>query len=172
MVGDHGYGTGDQDLAAVTLDALRTRGLSLAVAESCTGGLVGERVTRIPGSSDVFLGGVIAYANQLKEGLLQVRPDTLATSGAVSEACVREMATGVCQTTGAEVGVAVTGVAGPSGGTQEKPVGTVWFGFQVNGSQDAVRVIFPGARREIQARAAQFALHGVLRRVRLVGPTS
>lgn len=166
VVGDYCYGTGDDDLAGVLLAEMRSRGLTLAVAESCTGGLVGARLTAVPGSSAVFAGGVIAYANDLKTGLLGVSGDTVAGHGAVSEAVVLEMARGARSVTGAGVAVAVTGIAGPDGGSEEKPVGTVWFGFAAGETVDAVRVIFPGSREDIRARAAQFALHGVWRRVR------
>ncbi len=165
----HVYGTGDDDLAAVLLAECRRRGLTLAVAESCTGGLIGSRVAAVSGASDVFLGGVIAYANEVKSGLLDVPPTVLAEHGAVSEPVVRAMVDGVLRRTGASVAVAITGIAGPDGGTAEKPVGTVWFGFGANGAIDAVRVGLPGSRHDVQARAAQAALHGLWRRVTGVG---
>jgi competence/damage-inducible protein CinA-like protein len=164
----HVYGTGDDDLAAVLLAECRRRGLTLAVAESCTGGLIGSRVAAVPGASDVFLGGVIAYANEVKAGLLDVPPTVLAEHGAVSEPVVRAMVEGALRRTGASVAVAITGIAGPDGGTAEKPVGTVWFGFGANGAVDAVRVGLPGSRHDVQARAAQAALHGLWRRVTAV----
>ena len=170
IVGDHCYGTGDDDLAAVLLERMRASRLTLAVAESCTGGMVGERITAIPGSSEVFLGGVIAYADDVKQGLAGVAAATIAAHGAVSEAVVREMAAGVAQRTGADIVVAVSGVAGPGGGSEAKPVGTVWFGFAVRGAVDAQRVIFPGSRADIRGRAAQFALHGAWRRAGSAGP--
>lgn len=164
VTGDHCYGTGDDDLAAVLLDRLRASGHSLAVAESCTGGLIGERVTNIAGSSDVFVGGVLAYANDLKTAMLDVDPTTIAQHGAVSAAVATEMVAGVARRTGADFAVAVTGVAGPGGGSEDKPVGTVWFGFSARGAVDVIRVGFPGTRADIRGRAAQFALHGLLRR--------
>ena len=164
VTGDHCYGTGDDDLAAVLLDRLRAGGLTLAAAESCTGGMIGERVTNVAGSSDVFLGGVIAYANELKTGLLGVNPETVAGHGAVSAAVVTEMVAGVAERTGADLAVAVTGVAGPGGGSEDKPVGTVWFGFSARGAVDAIKVGFPGTRADIRGRASQFALHGLWRR--------
>lgn len=162
----HVYGRGDDDLAAVLLQELRARELTLAVAESCTGGLVGSRVTAIPGASDVFLGGVIAYHNALKRDLLGVPEDLVERHGAVSAPVVEAMASGACRRTGATTALAVTGIAGPGGGSEAKPVGTVWLGFAVGGRVDAVRVGLPGSRLEIQARAAQASLHGLLRRVR------
>jgi nicotinamide-nucleotide amidase len=165
-IGDHCYGTGDTDLASVLLQELEARGDHLSVAESCTGGMVGERITRIPGSSKVFQGGVIAYDNAIKRDMLRVPPSALEAHGAVSEAAVLTMAEEVARQTGATVAVSVSGVAGPDGGTEEKPVGTVWFGFFVRGAVDSQRVGFPGSRQEIRSWAAQFALHGLLRRVR------
>lgn len=161
----HVYGRGEDNLAAVLLEELRARGLTLAVAESCTGGLVGSRVTAIPGASDVFLGGVIAYHNALKRDLLGVPEDLCEQHGVVSGPVAEAMAAGACRLTGATVAVAVTGIAGPGGGSETKPVGTVWLGFAVEGRVDALRVGLPGSRLEIQARAAQAALHGLLRRV-------
>ena len=164
IVRDHGYGTGEADLAAVLLDRLRAGHLTMAVAESCTGGMIGARITDIPGSSDVFLGGIIAYANEVKLGLLGVDPAELEREGAVSESVVRAMAAGAASATGADLAVAVTGVAGPGGGSDAKPVGTVWFGFAVRGQVDTQRVGFPGTRADIRGRASQFALHGLWRR--------
>jgi nicotinamide-nucleotide amidase len=164
VVKDHGYGTGDDDLAAALLQRLRERRLTVAVAESCTGGLIGERITAVPGSSDGFLGGVIAYANGVKTGLLGVDPALLERDGAVSESVAGAMAAGVARITGADLAVAVTGVAGPGGGSESKPVGTVWFGFSVNGTVDTLRIGFPGTREDIRGRASQAALHGLWRR--------
>jgi nicotinamide-nucleotide amidase len=169
VTGDHCYGEGETDLAAVVLEALRSRHLTLAVAESCTGGMVGARITNVPGSSDVFLGGTIAYHNDLKTGLLGVDPELIARDGAVSEGAVRAMAAGVVARTGASAAVAITGVAGPGGGSEEKPVGTVWFGFSVGGIVDSQRLGLPGTRADIRGRATQFALHGLLRRVTRLG---
>ena len=112
-------------------------GLKLAVAESCTGGLVGERLTNIPGSSDVFLGGVIAYHNDVKRKLLGVRAEDMERFGAVSEEVALQMAAGVRERLGADVGVSVTGIAGPGGGTPEKPVGLVWIA--IHGSDAKAR---------------------------------
>jgi nicotinamide-nucleotide amidase len=166
LLGDHCYGSGDDDLARLLLNELRARGLGLAVAESCTGGMVGERITAVPGSSAVFRGGVIAYSDDLKTDLLAVPIEVLRSQGAVSEATARHMAAGARDRTGAAVSVAVTGIAGPDGGTAEKPVGTVWFGFAVTGRVETQRVGFPGERHDVRARAAQFALWGLWRRVR------
>jgi nicotinamide-nucleotide amidase len=152
------YGEGDTDLAAIVLDAARSRGVRLAVAESCTGGLVGTRLTEIPGSSDVFVGGVIAYDNALKRDLLGVAAAVLETHGAVSEPVARAMVEGAAQRFGVRAAVAVTGIAGPSGGTETKPVGTVWVAWVVDGVVGSRRTLLPGSRHEIRARAAQAAL--------------
>ena len=157
-LGEAVYGEGTLDLAALVVDQLRARRLTLAVAESCTGGLLGARVTSVPGSSDVFLGGVIAYANSVKTALVGVGDDVLAAEGAVSEPVARRLATGARERTGAAVGVGITGVAGPGGGTPEKPVGMVWVAVDVSGTVDAVRLMLWGNREEIRFRATQSAL--------------
>jgi nicotinamide-nucleotide amidase len=164
VIPEHVYGEGTVDLAEVVLDRCRAAGLTIAVAESCTGGLLGARLTAIPGSSDVVLGGVIAYANEVKTGLLGVDPAAIAEHGAVSEPVARAMARGARDRVGASVGIAVTGVAGPSGGTAEKPVGTVWLAVDIAGREPiAHRSYFIGDRAEIRFRAAQFALELVRR---------
>jgi nicotinamide-nucleotide amidase len=158
LLGRWCYGTEEDDLAAVVLDALRSRGLTLAVAESCTGGLVGARLTAIPGASDVFVGGVIAYADTLKTGLLSVAHELLAAHGAVSEQVASAMAGGAMDRFATNAAVAVTGVAGPSGGSDEKPVGTVWLAARVGEKEHAICRRFPGQRSEVRHRAAQSAL--------------
>jgi nicotinamide-nucleotide amidase len=119
------YGAGDDSLAAVVLALLRARGETLAVAESCTGGGIGAALAAIPGASDVFLGGVIAYANSVKQQLLGVPAGALQAHGAVSDPVALAMAAGARRSTGATWAIAVTGIAGPGGGSQEKPVGLV-----------------------------------------------
>ena len=159
VIGSHVYGEDCSDLAAALLDTLRERGLKIAVAESCTGGMLGMRLTAIPGSSDVVLGGVMAYANAVKESLLGVRAATLALHGAASEETAREMATGVRERLGSDVGVAITGVAGPGGGTTEKPVGTVCLGLDVHGAVRSMRTTLIGDRDEIRRRGTQAAIN-------------
>ena len=156
--GEHYYGDDDTDLAGVVLDALRRQRHRLGVAESCTGGMVAERVTNIPGSSDTFIGGVVAYADVIKTAALKVPLETLAAHGAVSEATVRAMAEGAQRLFSVDSGLAVTGIAGPGGGTPEKPVGTVWLAARVHTETRAVQRVFPGDRDEIRRRAAQAAL--------------
>jgi nicotinamide-nucleotide amidase len=165
VVGDAVYGEDGADLAAVVLDLCREKGLTVGVAESCTGGLLGARLTAIPGSSDVVVGGVIAYSNALKVSLLGVPSTALADHGAVSEPVVRAMASGARSATGASIGVAITGIAGPGGGTEEKPVGTVWIASDVAGDVEARRLRLIGDRTEVRQRAAQAALEMVRRRV-------
>jgi nicotinamide-nucleotide amidase len=164
-VGKWIYGEEGDDLAAVVLAALRSRGLMLAVAESCTGGMLGARIAAIPGASDVFLGGVIAYENAVKMGELGVRAETLATHGSVSEQAACEMAAGVRAKLGAGVGVSITGIAGPDGGTAEKPVGTVCAAVDVRGGGRTFRRVLVGDREEIRKRATQAALDLVRRAI-------
>ncbi|HKW42335.1 MAG TPA: competence/damage-inducible protein A [Gemmatimonadales bacterium] len=162
--GEHAYGTDDADLAAVVLDRLRRGRHRLGIAESCTGGLVAERITNIPGSSDTFIGGVVAYADVIKTAALKVPLETLEAYGAVSEETVRAMAEGGQRLFSADCTIAVTGIAGPDGGTPEKPVGTVWLAARVHTTTRAVKRVLPGDRREIRARAAQAGLD-LLRRL-------
>jgi len=163
LLGDHVYGEGDQDLAAVVLDALRSRGLTLGLGESCTGGMVGTRLTAIAGSSDVFAGSVVCYANSAKVALLGVDPALIGAEGAVSEAVAEAMARGAAARFSAGAGIGITGIAGPGGGTEAKPVGTVCFGWVVGGTVDRGRYVFPGSRQEIRERATQYALHRLWR---------
>ncbi|MFL5618796.1 MAG: competence/damage-inducible protein A [Gemmatimonadaceae bacterium] len=165
VVGDAVYGEDATDLAAVVLDLCRDKRLTIGVAESCTGGLLGARLTAIAGSSDVVLGGVIAYSNELKSALLDVPPGLLAHQGAVSEPVVRAMASGARAATGASVGVGITGIAGPGGGTEEKPVGTVWIASDLEGVVESRRLRLIGDRAEVRQRAAQAALEMVRRRM-------
>lgn len=164
------YSEGQDDLPVVVGRKLRERGATLATAESCTGGMIGELMTAVPGSSAYFLGGVISYANEVKQQVLGVREQTLREHGAVSEACVREMAEGVRRLTGATYGVAVSGIAGPEGGSKDKPVGTVHLA--VAGPDEVVtrHLFWPGDReqvRRIAACAALNVLHKVLAPERL-----
>ncbi|HQR17027.1 MAG TPA: competence/damage-inducible protein A [Gemmatimonadales bacterium] len=166
--GEHAYGTGDTDLAELVLAELRRRRLRVAVAESCTGGLLGGRLTAVPGSSSQFVGGVIAYADEAKQRLLGVPGELLRAEGAVSGPVAREMAIGVAASLGAEVAVSITGIAGPDGGSAEKPVGTVWMGFRLPSGAEAIIRNLVGTREEIRGRAAQFALFELWRRLRIL----
>jgi nicotinamide-nucleotide amidase len=157
--GSHVYGEGDADLAALVLEQARRTGWTLGTAESCTGGLVAGRLTEIPGSSDVFIGSVVCYANRLKTELLDVSPALIEAHGAVSEPVARAMAEGACRRLGVDLAVAVTGIAGPGGGTPDKPVGTVWYAAADRNGTTARTSVALGTRREIRARAAQAALN-------------
>jgi len=164
-IGATAYGEGDEPLAAVVLRQLEREHVTLAVAESCTGGILGAKLTAVPGSSRVFLGGVVAYANDVKLGFAGVSADTLARDGSVSEAVAREMAAGVARAFGAGASIAITGIAGPDGGTAEKPVGTVWMAALWKTQVRAFTYIFPGDREDVRMRAAQWALDHLRRMV-------
>lgn len=157
------YGEDKDDLASILLERCRASGRTIAVAESCTGGLLGARITAIAGSSDVFLGGVIAYANQVKVRELGVPESDIEQHGAVSEAVVRAMAVGVRQKFGAHIGLAITGVAGPGGGTPDKPVGLVWICAAIGDRVEPRRIQSWGDRQEVRYRAAQAAMDLVRR---------
>ena len=129
LLGAQIYGFDDETIEAVVVRLLTKRKKTLALAESCTGGCLAHRVTNVPGASVVFVGGWVTYSNEAKQKFLGVRAKTLAAHGAVSEAVAREMAGGARQQTGADFAIAVTGIAGPGGGTKEKPVGTVFIGL-------------------------------------------
>jgi nicotinamide-nucleotide amidase len=158
VLGRSVYEIGSRDLAGVVLELCRRRGLRLATAESCTGGLVGELVTRVPGSSVSYVGGVVAYSNDVKLRLLGVDRAVLARHGAVSGPVARHMALGACRALGAELGIAVTGIAGPGGGTKQKPVGLVWTAVALGGKATARRHRFAGSRQAVRQRAAATAL--------------
>ncbi len=162
VIGQYVYGEGASDLAEVVLDLCRAEGLRVAVAESCTGGMLGARITAIPGSSDVFIGGVLAYENTTKIELLGVEPADVETHGAVSEAVAVAMARGVRDRLAADIGISITGIAGPGGGTPEKPVGTVWIALdgRVSGARG---LRLTGDRAEIRQRSVQAALDLVRR---------
>lgn len=164
--GEYAFAEGATDLAEVVLAAARAKQVMIATAESCTGGLVGGRLTAIPGSSDVVLGGVIAYANGIKTGALDVPATLIDTHGAVSEEVARAMAEGAAKRLGAELTVAVTGIAGPGGGSEAKPVGLTWFATHYQGETQSVKALLFGERDEIRARAAQLALDHLWRRLR------
>lgn len=139
-------------------ELLRQRGLRLAVAESCTGGLIGHRLTNVPGSSTYYLGSITAYAYEAKVRLLGVKWETLEKYGAVSAETVIEMARGVRQVLAADIGLAVSGIAGPGGGTPEKPVGLVWIGLSSPKTEFARRFLWKGDRLQNKALSAQQAL--------------
>ncbi len=162
-LGLHIYGTDHQTLPQVVGELLLEKQLHLSVAESCTGGLIGSRITTVPGSSTWFAGGVVAYSNQLKEILLDVDHALLTSHGAVSGQVARAMAARLAYRTGTPVSLSVTGIAGPGGGTPEKPVGTVYIGLFINNTVGDTLHHFSGTRQHIQQLSAQTALDTVRR---------
>ncbi len=141
---------------------LHERKIKLALAESCTGGLIGNRITDVPGSSEFFWGSVVAYAYEAKVSLLGVSWDTLNVHGAVSRETVLEMARGTRRVLNTDIGVSVSGIAGPGGGTDEKPVGTTWIGLAANDGEWAQLFHFSGERVQIKMAAADAALRLLL----------
>jgi nicotinamide-nucleotide amidase len=171
-IGESIYGQDDDDLARVLLDMCRANKLRIAVAESCTGGMLGARLTAIPGSSDVFEGGVIAYSNDVKTRELEVSEDLLREHGAVSEPVVRAMALGVRHAFDVDIALAITGVAGPGGGTEEKPVGLLWICAAIGDRVESRKIQSWGDRQEIRYRATQAAMELARRLVREQVPTA
>jgi nicotinamide-nucleotide amidase len=158
------FGRDDEDLGAAVGRLLRQSGKTFAVAESCTGGMISALLTDVPGSSDYFLGGLVSYANTAKEQMLGVSPETIEKYGAVSEEAAREMAEGAGSRFGADLAIAVTGIAGPDGGTEAKPVGTVWFALTDRGGPVfSKRRWFVGDRATVRRAAALHALELVRR---------
>jgi nicotinamide-nucleotide amidase len=153
-----------QAIEAIVLELARARGLTIATAESCTGGLVSGRLTSVPGSSEAFVGGLVAYDDRLKRDVLGVPAGVLERHGAVSAETAAAMATAVRRSLGADIGVSVTGVAGPGGGTPEKPVGLVFIHAQTPDASHGVELRLPGNREAVRRRAAASALH-LLRRL-------
>lgn len=141
---------------------LKERGLKLVAAESCTGGLIGSRITDIPGSSEYFLGSIVAYAYEAKVALLNVSWDTLNTQGAVSRETVLEMARGAIKQLKADIAIAVSGIAGPGGGTPQKPVGTTWIALNSSDGEWAKEFHFSGNREQNKAASATAALQMLL----------
>jgi nicotinamide-nucleotide amidase len=160
----HLFAQDERSVGEHVLALCRARGWTLATAESCTGGLVAARLTDVPGSSDVFVGGVVAYSNGVKERELGVPHETLERHGAVSPETAEAMATGARARLGAEVAVSVTGIAGPDGGTDEKPVGLVFVHAESPEAGRGIEFSFPGDRESIRARSTVVALH-LLRRL-------
>jgi PncC family amidohydrolase len=155
-----------QPFEAVVVASLAAAGRTLATAESCTGGLIATLVTDVAGSSTVFRGGFVAYSNEVKERVLGVPADVLEDHGAVSGPTVEAMARAARTRMGADIGVAVSGVAGPAGGTPGKPVGTVWIAWDDRGSVESSVRVFEGGRDKVRRAAAFEALDGVRRRCR------
>lgn len=169
--GAYVYGEGETTMEAVVGDLLKQRRLTIALAESCTGGLVGHRITNVPGSSTYLKGGVVAYADEIKQQSLGVRAETLAAHGAVSEATAIEMAGGARRVLGADLGLAVTGIAGPDGGTPDKPVGTVCFALVSATAAYHRRYQLWGNREWVKLLSSQIALDWVRRYLLGMDPT-
>jgi len=157
-LGGHLFATDERPLSEIVLDLLRARGWKGATAESCTGGMVAAALTDIPGCSDAFAGGVVAYSNELKHDLLGVPEDVLERHGAVSAESAAAMAAGARARLGADAAVSVTGIAGPGGGTEEKPVGLVYLHVSSPAGEDMRRMDIPGSRDAVRGRAATAAL--------------
>ncbi len=159
ILGESVYGRDKQRLEDVVVGLLREKGLTLSVAESCTGGLLANRITNVPGSSDVLEMGIVSYSNQSKSKLLGVPEDMIAERGAVSEEVAASMAEGVRRVSGSDVSVGITGIAGPTGGTPTKPVGLVYMSLCIDGHTQTTRNQFPGGREDVKQRATQVALN-------------
>ena len=165
LLGDDVYGVDVDSLEQVVGDGLRERGMTLAVAESCTGGLLSKRITDVPGCSDYYLGGVCSYANEVKMKVLGVKKETLDTVGAVSPEVAEQMAEGVAKALGADVGVGITGVAGPGGGTDEKPVGLVYISVWCKGTHYTRKMKSTNGRDRVRMQAASTALDLIRRNI-------
>jgi nicotinamide-nucleotide amidase len=159
------YRAGSGDLAQALGEALNAAGVTLATAESCTGGLISKRITDVPGASRYFLGGVVAYSDEVKVRHLGIARGLMEADGSVSRSVAEGMALSVAARFGADAGIGVTGVAGPGGGSEEKPVGTVWYAVALNGQATARREIFLGDRDSVRERAAQAAMALLLARL-------
>jgi nicotinamide-nucleotide amidase len=158
VLGEDCYGRDGETLEQAVGQCLQARGMMLAVAESCTGGLLGHRLTGVSGSSAFFERGVVVYSNRAKEELLGVPSEILRTHGAVSAPCAEAMVRGICQRSGAACGLSITGIAGPDGGTPSKPVGTVFIGLAVAGAVAARHFRFAGGRAAVKWQSSQMAL--------------
>jgi nicotinamide-nucleotide amidase len=159
------YGVEDEELEQVLGRMLTERKLTIAAAESCTGGLIADKITDVAGSSNYFERGVIAYSNQSKIESLKVPKELIETNGAVSSDVAKAMAQGVRQIAGTDIGISTTGIAGPTGGSVEKPVGLVWIGYSDRNETLAIKFNFGDDRRRVKERAAQAALELVRRRL-------
>lgn len=160
-VGDYLYAYNDEGLAAVVGKLLSENKQTIALAESCTGGLIGNRITDIPGSSDYFTGGIVVYSNQAKINQLQVKEKTLAKYGAVSKETAKEMAENIRRIMNSDLGISVTGIAGPGGGTKEKPVGTVYIGLAAETNTEIQKLNLSGNREWNKWMSSQYALYSV-----------
>ncbi|MDI6751810.1 MAG: nicotinamide-nucleotide amidohydrolase family protein [bacterium] len=163
--GDNIYGVENESLEEIVMYLFSLRKKTLAVAESCTGGLISHLLTSIPGSSEYYKGGIVAYSNEAKIDILGLPEGIIRRCGAVSADTAKEMAIGVARALKADVGLSVTGIAGPGGGTEEKPVGLVYMGVASEGKPEAKRFFFLGTREDIKEQSAYFALDMARRKV-------
>ena len=143
-------------------EILRNKKLTLSAAESCTGGRIGDKITNIPGSSDYFLGSMVTYSNEAKLALLEVKIESLKAYGAVSEQIAKEMGLGSRKVFGSDIGISTTGIAGPSGGSKEKPVGLVWFAVTDGKATKTDSVVFSGDRLDVKESAANHAIEMII----------
>lgn len=160
---DHVFGTNEDTMIGLVSKSLKNHRMTIATAESCTGGMLGAVLTQESGSSDFYLGGVVSYSNNLKEKFLGVKPHTLERYGAVSPETALEMAMGIREYANSDLGVSITGIAGPGGGSQEKPVGLVYIGLATPEGIEAIKFQFHGGRDSIRQLSVQAALDGVRR---------
>ena len=163
LVGDYVFSTGNQEMEEIVGRLLTERGKTISVAESCTGGLIGHRLTNVPGSSDYFCGGVVSYSNQSKVDVLEVSAETIKKYGAVSDETAQEMARGIRERMNSDLGLAVTGIAGPDGGSKDKPVGTVYIGLCSGEEVFSRRYRFWGRRKQIKLNTSMMTLDWVRR---------
>jgi nicotinamide-nucleotide amidase len=162
-VGSYIFADGNHGMEDVVGHMLTAKNLTISVAESCTGGMIGHRLTNVPGSSLYFQGGVVVYSDQSKTKLLSVRKETLEKYGAVSDKTVREMACGVRKYIKTDLGLAVTGIAGPDGGTKEKPVGSVHIGLATKDDTYSEKYRFWGNREQVKSNTSMMALDWIRR---------
>ena len=163
ILGAYIFAAGNREMEEVVADKLSNKGITIGLAESCTGGLISDRLTDVAGSSHYFQGGIVCYSNRSKEELLAVQKETLARYGAVSAETAREMAEGIRNCMGTDLGVAITGIAGPDGGSDEKPVGTVHIGLSSQKELFTRQYRFRGRRRQVKLNAAMMAMDWVRR---------
>ncbi len=169
FAGSHYAGAGESSLEEYLREIAVERGVTVSVAESCSGGQVADRITNIPGSSNYFLGCVVAYSNRMKVSQLGVSERVIRDFGAVSAVVAEEMAGGIARITGSDYALSITGIAGPEGGTEEKPVGTVWFGIETPFGRERKRVHFAGTRQEIKSKVSSFAIFNLIKVIRSGG---
>ncbi len=158
-------------LSEILVNLCKEKNLKLSCAESCTGGLLSASITSVPGASAIFPGSIVSYANEIKIKLLGITPETLKEKGAVSDVCAEQMARGVADLMGSDLAISITGVAGPDGGTEQKPVGTVWFGFFCRGDSWTETMCFSGDRQDIRRQSAEFAMQILINRCIKLGNT-